>query len=202
MIRDPQVANGIKGPAGPAGPAGADGLISDMGYQEGLYYTPSFTTGFAGNVLLNSLYLVPFYISSETAFDRISVRPFSGHSGTTTVRLGIYTNLSGYPSVLVNDFGTVNVNATFTTFSITIDQSLQEGWYWLAFVAQSASGTPSFFQNSTSIFFPMKAMNANYSGANIVRVTGVTGALPEGISLGAIREDASPTILLRSKVYE
>jgi hypothetical protein len=50
-----------------------------------------------------------------------------------------------YPSTVALDAGTVSCTASNTVFSITIDQTLTKGWYWLAANTTSAATTNNYF---------------------------------------------------------
>jgi hypothetical protein len=81
-------------------------------------------------------------------------------SGTGTVRLGIYNhdNSTGKPTTVLLDAGTVSANAASTNFQITINQTLDAGWYWLAVNVTSSPTTlnivyvlPSNLNNAASL---------------------------------------------------
>ena len=68
------------------------------------------------------------------------MRSATQQSGTATARLGIYNAGSdGRPSTVALDAGTVSVDAADTTFSITINQTLSAGYYYIAIASQSAT---------------------------------------------------------------
>jgi hypothetical protein len=99
-------------------------------------------------------YYMPIYIPYTTTFDRITIATATGFSGTASVRLGIYNDTNGSPSTLLLDAGTVSATAANTIYEITISQSLNVGFYWLAFCQQTAPSTNSYAGGSstTSIF--------------------------------------------------
>jgi hypothetical protein len=67
---------------------------------------------------------------------------FTGFVGTAVVRLGIYNNSStDQPSTVLLDAGTVSPTAASTGYQITINQTLSQGWYWLAINCQTAATT-------------------------------------------------------------
>lgn len=100
-------------------------------------------------LVLNRTNFYPTYITSGT-FDRIAIRTSATHSGTTSVRLGLYNAsvTTGLPTTVAFDAGTVSCTAASTLYTITISQTPASGWYWVAANAQSISGTASFFANS------------------------------------------------------
>ncbi len=94
---------------------------------------------------LNTTYYSPVYLSG-ISFDRIVCRTGSGHTGTSTARLGIFNadNATGKPSTVYLDAGTVSCTGTNTEFTITISSTPPAGFYWLAINVQAATGTASF----------------------------------------------------------
>jgi len=92
-------------------------------------------------------YYVPIFLTSG-AFDRIGIVTASAHTGTTTVRLGLYNAsiTTGKPTTVYFDAGTVSCTAASTGYTITITQTPPTGWYYIAFNAQSLTGVASFFK--------------------------------------------------------
>jgi len=91
-----------------------------------------------GTVTQNRLYYTPFYVDKETTFDRIGLNVSSATSGNA--RLGVYavdpdTNL---PGDLILDAGTVDTSTTGVK-EITINLTLQQGFYYLAGVSNGTS---------------------------------------------------------------
>ena len=152
--------------------------IGSSGLASGTYYTTSSNTGTlaaAGSTTGTVSYL-PFLVERTTTFDRIACRTSTTITGTSTVRLGIYNNSNKQPTTVLLDAGTVSVNATSTIFSITINQTLNPGWYWLAHVVNSTTGTHSFLQVADAIHFGQTALSATFTLQPAYTQTGVTGA--------------------------
>lgn len=85
----------------------------------------------------------PIWIENTTTLDRLAVRT-GGTTGTTgTVVLGIYnTDRWGYPGTLRLEAGSVDFSAANTTYSVTIDHTLERGQYWLtSYIRNGGSGT-------------------------------------------------------------
>ena len=61
-------------------------------------------------------------------------------------------------------------------FSITINQTLNPGWYWLAHVVNSTTGTHSFIQVADAIPFGQTALGSAFALQPAYSQTGVTGA--------------------------
>ena len=125
---------------------------------------------------------IPVFLPTFTA-DRIVCRTSASHSGTSTVRLGIYNAdaTTRKPSTVLLDAGTVACNATSTNFLITINQAITAGYYYLAFNAQTITGTPSFFCSTSPLFAPISAERDGSfgEGSNAIhgfRQKSVTGA--------------------------
>ena len=175
-IAGPQGDTGPAGPQGDAGPQGATGPAVGSGFASGEYY--SFAGIFADAVPTEDrTCYIPFYVDQTTTFDRIAIRTGSSWSaGTVNTRLGIYNNSNGKPSTVVLDAGQVAANAATTTFSITISQSLNAGWYWLAFNAQD-DPTGRNFRRLNAIYANYPAVfDTSLNIQNGWIESGVTGA--------------------------
>jgi hypothetical protein len=94
-------------------------------------------------------YYMPFYVSETTTWDLIGCRTGSAFSGTSSVRIGVYNNANGKPTTVRNDFGLLNFTTASTTAFITINETIDAGWYWLAFNAQTVTGTANFITSLT-----------------------------------------------------
>lgn len=117
----------------------------------GVYYE-GFRTNNTTDVTVteDTTYYIPFYVSAATeTFDRIIVKTATGHTGTSTIRLGIYDMGAGVPTTVVLDAGTVSANAANTEYTITINQALTQGWYWLAGNVQARTGTQSMVMTNS-----------------------------------------------------
>jgi hypothetical protein len=148
----------------------------------------------------NRTIYVPIYMAGTNTFDRIGVRTHSSFSGTASVRLGIYNNSAGAPSTVVLDAGTVSATAASTFYQITIDQELDEGWYWLAANTQTAASTNNFWGSNINLDSALAgyANDGNIQFINNVRSQdSVTGAFATAGSTAQNRN--MPLIALRKK---
>ena len=152
--------------------------IGSSGLVSGTYYTTSSNTGStqATVTTTGTVSYLPFLVERTTTFDRIACRTATTITGTSTVRLGIYNNSNKQPTTVLLDAGTVSVNAASTIFSITINQTLNPGWYWLAHVVNSTTGTHSFLQVADAVPFGQTALSATFALQPGYQQTGVTGA--------------------------
>ena len=152
--------------------------IGSSGLASGTYYTTASNTGStqATVTTTGTVSYLPFLVERTTTFDRIACRTTTTITGTSTVRLGIYNNSDKRPTTVLLDAGTVSVNATSTVYSITINQTLNPGWYWLAHVVNSTTGTHSFLQVADAIPFGQTALSATFGLQPAYSQTGVTGA--------------------------
>ena len=173
----------------------------------GEYLRRRTTTSFDNfDAILSRLYLTPMYLSGNS-FDRISFRTASGtYSGTGVYRLGIYNVdlTTGRPTTVYLDAGTVNATSNSTNYEITISSTPPAGYYYLAFVEQTA---PSGGGNVAAItltdandgialgtYPAIDSAAASYN--TFYYQAGVTGALPTISSL-TISTGAIPMVLLR-----
>ena len=102
------------------------------------------------SVIHQRAYYMPIYVESTTTFDRLALSTASTFSGTGTVRMGIYNDSNGAPSTLVLDAGTVSATAASTNYEITISQSLNPGFYWLAFAQQGTAPTTAAYTGAVN----------------------------------------------------
>jgi hypothetical protein len=142
-------------------------------------------------------YYHPFFVPSATTFDRIGSISAATFSGTAVVRLGIYNDSNGAPSTVELDAGTVSFTGASQGQQITINETLAQGWYWLAFNMQTAGTTNAFLGN---LPFPLGLMrHGGFSNQRVLSwsQSGVTGAFATASSL--TRETAAtPSIWVRT----
>lgn len=186
---------GPQGPTGATGPTGASGTFSwNMGgFESGQRYQPAADTNNTVNVPVEDVtHYAPFFVPVETTFSTIGCQTGSGHSGaTSTVRLGIYNNSTNRPDTVLLDAGTVAANSPSTIYTITVNQTLQPGWYWLAFNMQAISGSPSFAGVTVLPSWGYMRTNASQNRMITRTETGVTGAFA---TAGTLNTGASVTV--------
>jgi hypothetical protein len=155
-----------------ANASGSSGLAS------GTYYTTSSNTNTLTSTssTTGTVSYLPFLVEQTTTFDRIACRTGGTVTGTSTVRLGIYNNSNKKPTTVLLDAGTVAATATSTIYSITINETLNPGWYWLAHVVNSTTGTNSFIQVGDGLPFRQMPLSATFTFQPNYTQTGVTGA--------------------------
>jgi hypothetical protein len=95
-------------------------------------------------------YYYPIYLPGY-ALDRISINTSSSHTGTSTIRLGLYNAdaTTGKPSTVYLDAGTVSATAASTNYEITISNTPPAGYYYFAVNVQAVTGTPALTAFST-----------------------------------------------------
>jgi hypothetical protein len=103
-------------------------------WNDANYYSyPPSTTVTTGTILPDTVWYIPFFVPTTKSFNRIGteVTTASG-SGGSVARLGIYAESGGVPTgAPILDAGTVATDSTGEK-EITISQSLEAGWYFLA----------------------------------------------------------------------
>jgi hypothetical protein len=122
---------------------------------------------------VNTTYYSPIFIPTTTTYDRIGIRTGTSFSGTASVRLGIYNDLGGKPGTVLLDAGTFSATATTTTYEITINQSLNAGFYWIAFNTITAAATNTYQGISSAtggsiISFTNHYTNYNFTGSSTI----------------------------------
>jgi hypothetical protein len=133
------------------------------------------------------VYYTPILIDSTTSFDRLAFQSGSTFLGTATVRLGIFANSNGNPATLILDAGTVSVTAASTVYEITISQSLDAGFYWLAFCQQGTAPSTSVYFGATG---DAAAVNMSIGGAASPNSLAIAGQIQSNVS-GAFSNAAS-----------
>jgi len=155
----------------------------------GNYYRTLASTRNTTTPVHQRVYYTPILIDSTTSFDRISFQSASTFVGTATVRLGIFLNSGGNPATLVLDAGTVSVTAASTLYEITINQSLDAGFYWLAFCQQGTAPTTSAYfgvpgDTVGNYYFGSATTPSGLATSGIIQ-SSVTGAFSNAASLSA-----------------
>jgi hypothetical protein len=114
-------------------------------------------------LVANQLEVIAYPVIRKITFDRIAIYVGAAGAAGTKARLGIYQDDGNcYPSTLVLDAGTVDVDGTGLKV-IVIDQQLDKGLYWLAVIS---NGTPSLWGLNDSylgIFGGISNIHLHYS---------------------------------------
>lgn len=101
------------------------------------------------------------------------------------VRAGLYATTSGDPDAKIADYGQVTIptgGVALMSWTPSVDVLVAYTLYWLVFVSQGATGSPTYRQRNTSVGLVQYGSSApaNLSGSlNAVYTdTGFTGAFP------------------------
>ena len=173
-----------------------------IGYLSSFYYASEHYGRGTSSGTGNQPLLTPIHINTAGYFNRIAVMCVTG--GASTMRLGIY-NSDGLPSTLVLDAGSVTLNTSASFNTITINQYLEVGTYWLCGVVQTNTNSTfvSTVRSTTGGGYPFMPQSATYSALlpapDVYSATSVTGALPSTLSttLGIEPTNRAPIIFLR-----
>ena len=183
-----QGPQGETGPTGPQGPQGAVGTNAAPAYlpiQSGRYYRTPYALSTRSNAGDTYLMGSPLYIATTTTFDRIGATTVAVTTAGT-LRVGIYSDPgnTGAPTDLVLDAGVISYTAGNTAYEITINQTLNPGWYWLCNVNQSGVATWRGYTSYTQPV-PTQSLTGNNNTSfvgNFYMGSSVSGALPSTIS--------------------
>jgi hypothetical protein len=175
-----------------------------MDYLAGGYYGP-LAVGNAGSSAapaVGTAHLTPIFISQEQAFDRIACWLVTDAAATGRTRLGIYAdNGLGAPGALVVDGGQVATDAGAPAIKeVTIDETLDPGWYWLCAVNQVAVAAATLQRWNASIGSPPMPQihTAGFVAPTGYTIAAMTGAMPD--PAGAATKSAAflTSVLLRA----
>ena len=153
--------------------------LSPFGYVTGRAYQPSVLSKSTTTYSANVTYYVPIYIRESRSFAQIGIATGSPFVGTASIRLGIYNNSNGAPSTVLVDAGTVSPILSSTSYAITINQSLNVGWYWLAvntITAATTNSLTSFAAANASFAFDLGLANISSAGSSYIGYTQVINA--------------------------
>ena len=168
---------------------------TDAKYVVGRYYggevlNTSSTTPVA--LSANTLYAVPFIVRESTQFGAISFHVTTSAAGNA--RLGVYRVVSGVPSLLVKDIGTVSTSTTGLK-EISSAIVLPEGRYCLAIVTDVGI---SIYGSAANVDMMNFVGVTNVGNAEIVMSRAFTfGALPSAFGAVAYASGTIPNIFLR-----
>ena len=128
-------------------PSSSGGSSDQVVYKNGLYYSSAQDLSSASSVIGTSgIRIVPVWFRAGT-LDRVGVEQSgNGTAGSgATLGIALYADSSGAPGALLQDFGTVNAEASGYKEIATSYVIPTSGLYWLAFRTNVPSGTtPSY----------------------------------------------------------
>jgi hypothetical protein len=122
--------------------AAAGGALGNAtGNKSGTWFTPSMVVGTGaqvGTTTLNKAQVIPILLRAGT-LDRIGCNQATNPTAGEFFRLGIYSDDgNGYPGALLVDGGQV-LRATSGFKTVTINQAITTGIYWIAVAYQGGS---------------------------------------------------------------
>lgn len=163
----------------------------------------NFTVATGQTPTVNTCYWSPIFIPTTTTFNGIGVSTstFTSATGTFTARLGIYADSTGVPGALILDAGnTATINASTTSYVVSISQVLTPGWYWLAVAPQATTINCTFLGVAASAVSGLQRM-ASATSANIYSnftQASITSTLPATASSATAATTAFPIPYLRT----
>ncbi|MGA1381402.1 MAG: hypothetical protein ACO30N_07605 [Schleiferiaceae bacterium] len=149
-----------------------------MGWISGEYYAPYRGQSAGFTMVEDVTYYSGIFVQEAITVDRICIRTGASWSGTGTIRLGVYNNSDGKPTTVLFDAGTVSATAANQTPEITINETLQPGWYWTAANLQTAA-TTNVVRGSIEFYregLVRVGADADIQNRDNYSETGITGA--------------------------
>jgi hypothetical protein len=181
------------------------GNDSILTFEESSSYVTNRSVGVSSytnqTLTTNTTNYYPIFLPNLSV-DRISILSGASVSVAGNVRLGLYNAslTTGKPTTVVFDAGTVSVNATSTLFEITISESINSGWYYLALNQQSGTmNFPGFFNQPIGVNTVTTNLSAATLSAIGYREAGVTGAFATAGSL-AINPSTTRTAIMGMRI--
>lgn len=112
-------------------------------YRSTYWYEPRNGSTLTTSIYVqNRLYCYPLFVSESITIDRLGVECVTAVASTTW-RIGIYNSDSnGVPSTVLLDAGTVDTSTTGLK-TITVNQTLSAGLYFIAGVWQGGASSPT-----------------------------------------------------------
>lgn len=150
-------------------------------YRDGMYYSAPHTGVTTVTTSNGVLYTHPVWFPAGFELTALGCQASSGGGSGSVVRLGVYKDTGeGLPGVLLVDAGTVDTTGT-TAGTVDPNTTIaDDGWYWLAGVAQGAPTPNPTMRMSVPLVPPFHPTLSSLFGGTTVGLykTGVTGALP------------------------
>jgi len=169
----------------PSGLPGSGGAYPGPALITGNWYTNLTMAEFTGalSLVANCLTAHPIWLPVGHTFTGIGVGVVSSVAAPAVVRLGIYTDSGMTPNSLVLDAGTVATQTSSAAATITISQTLQAGYYWLAASNQGVGTNSAQFAEATIPPAELGWGTPSWGGSvnprlGYTNVGGVSGALP------------------------
>ena len=163
-------------PAEPLFPTGLSRWVNSQ------YNPPAFSAALQTTLGLDALIAIPIYLPTCTV-DRFGIW-CNAIVANAACRMGLYNSAAGVPTTLVVESGSVAV-ATVGFKTATVSQAVTEGWYWLAYVSQTAVPNVEYGGNvsrslwSSTSTQPTGISTTNVGAAAAYKHNGVvSGALP------------------------
>jgi len=177
-----------------------DGMASP-GYKSGLNYTFTYSSVQGVTMVNQRTYYLPIYIPQTLKINRLWIRSGSSFSGNAVIRLGIYNNnpLTGEPSTVFIDGGTVGVSASNTVYTVTIDKTFSANtWYFLAANSQTSATTNSY--NGTATYFQFPTL---HTPTGINRIFGFTEDSISGdfTTAGSLSSNTNPVPVVGFRAF-
>ena len=152
-----------------------------VNYRSGYYYeSKTGGTITTAQFAKNRLTAVPLFISETITLDRIGAE-CTVAAASTTMRLGIYnSNSNGVPSSLILDAGTIDTSSIGQK-TITINQTLNAGFYYLAFIHQGGTAVASMraISNTGGNYSPIAdTVMSTFAYFTSWLQDGITGSMP------------------------
>lgn len=154
--------------------------------------TPATTTA-------NLIIYVPICIppGAQRGFQNIGTNVTGAGGGGEGVRLGLYSNVSGRPSARIFDSGALSVSSTgFKSVFGSFSQPLRPGWYWTAFITDSATATFDSL-TTTGYLAVIPWVSTTYKRPTVAYEVQAYGALPSTATPAGVINGSYPLVHLQ-----
>ena len=158
-------------------------------------YTASGSSSTTSGLTNNRLYYIPVHVPRDLTFTRLAVNQIAtGSAGAGSVgKFGIYNSTSDLPAAAFDlPAGTIDLETGTGLKYVSGSWALTAGVWWISFVAQVTSGSPTF---GTAIpAFPVPSSDTTNHGSKFQNT--VTGTLPDPAVPGAANTTSGPIIFI------
>ena len=170
------------------------GIVAVEASAFGIYSIPGwfYAWGTTYVVGAGTIYYIPIFVARTTTYTGIATDVVTAAGAGSVARMGIYQCAAGNPAGLVLDAGTVACDSTGNK-EISITQTLNRGWYFLAIVTNDSSPTLRAMDSTYSVSAPLGAYGTSIgAGGPTTRLALMVGSRLTDAANGLVTPAPAP----------